>query len=927
MPHRSQQGRLLRRLAARAGRALLPPQTTTPRALAIERATALPRAERERRLALAELQRTVSGGADRWRRVAELLRLFDAMPDAIAAPDAEDARAFAAARDAWRGAGGAPDAETLYRKMLRDDTLTRPDERVFLCGFERLSDAEDAWARRLEARGALTRVAEEIDPGAPLERALDAVFAQDAPLATRIARTREALPASPLAAGGDSPAPGSANVGILEAPDFETHARGIALQILDWRRAGIADIAIVTQDRKLARRLRATLEEHNIGLADATGWALSTAAAATTLAALLPAGGLGAEQLLALARSPFCARPRRGDADCDRLERALTATTPFPDTLEQAAEIDPLARELAGALAPLTALEDGQERAHADHYDALARVMHDLGIDAAFARDRAGARLLEVLHETAQAARATGARGGRRAWRRWLLHEIEHENFVPEAPAGGARLYNFRQAALLEADALVVAALDARHAPPPSSPLVNDRAADALGLPSRKTLREEHLARLRALLRAAPRALLTWQKHDDGRQLTPLPWLVALERFHSLAWGASLQRPDLIARARDAARAVGPGAGLDAGLNADLHAGQHAPPDAGLDMGADAGRRASPDAGPDADASGNAVPDAGLNMGANASRHAGLNADAGMDACGNAGAGAGPDADPRLATQPAPAARLPQRISASHCQAAVDCPYQFFAKTLLRLRPADEPRTALNAADFGRLVHDCMERLVAEHPAPDWRAAQGDDARRDALHRAGLDIVKREMAPYLSVHQANRDRLRRAQELIACFIDALLELPGFGDAELAAEQNLAAEIGKPPAQTQLVGRIDLRAGDTVIDFKTGKLPSYKAIDNGEDVQLACYALLHPATRRVLYLGAKDAQATQASLDGDQLRATADNMRARLAQFLRDLQDGRPLPAWGADTSCRYCDYEGLCRRPAWLGRAAQGGEV
>src|SRR6202022_3672068 len=74
-----------------------------------------------------------------------------------------------------------------------------------------------------------------------------------------------------------------------------------------WLQAGKSCIAIIAQDRVVARRMRALLERAQVFVFDETGWKLSTTRAASAIAALLDVVATRAETaaLLDLLKSPF----------------------------------------------------------------------------------------------------------------------------------------------------------------------------------------------------------------------------------------------------------------------------------------------------------------------------------------------------------------------------------------------------------------------------------------------------------------------------------------------------------------------------------------------------------------------------------------------------------------------------------------------
>ena len=62
---------------------------------------------------------------------------------------------------------------------------------------------------------------------------------------------------------------------------------------------------------------------------------------------------------------------------------------------------------------------------------------------------------------------------------------------------------------------------------------------------------------------------------------------------------------------------------------------------------------------------------------------------------------------------PAPraAALLPARLSASHAQSLVNCPYQFYARRLLRLEPPEDVLEAPGKREFGEALHEVLQKI------------------------------------------------------------------------------------------------------------------------------------------------------------------------------------------------------------------------
>ncbi len=885
MPHYLQQGRLrecvLAAAQARGHAAVLPPTVATFRTLFRERASeqreqpALSAHECKLLLATAlDEHPDLLPRAGRWEFADELLRLFDEIADSHPQVQTQDAAAGLAAGlvqtlyEVWReDRAQAPDVQTLYRGRLRRDTLTHADEHVFLCGFVELSACESAWAARLYQQGRLTLIAHvgagghyttpvaatvaaivgdaDAPTAAPDSTALgdllDAAFADNATVA---ARARDA-------AARNTVSPAAAKIRVFKPESLEQHAFGIYTKIRDWLDAGIAPVAVVSQDRKLSRRLRAVLERADIPLWDHAGWALSTTASAAAVSALLPAAeqGFGDDIVLTLARSPYCRygldemRAQKAGA---HLERALAELEPFRNFDETIAALattdagdETAAADSAGIVTRIRDALDGLRRLAASAerhpfstlFETLFAAMDALDMTAALQKDAAGQRLLEELEAMAGAAHAQGGAGGWSLWRRWILHTFERENFIPKEHAHLVELYSLPQSLLARPAALVIAALDSGHTSPAEPlPLLDEDARRALGLKGRNWRVALQFDRFRTALENAERVLLTCQRSDNGQALTPAPWLDGLQHFHALAYGDNLE-------------------------------------EAGLQQRAQAEMRAAATAYADA------------------------------------------PARPQM-----PAPRLPawpERLSVGTVQAAVACPYRFFAKASLRLAPAPAADDYDSARSYGVRLHRCLATLHTRMDRP-WVAEH-----RDYALALAHDVAAAEFAPYLDRHYSVAERMGKAQEAMCWYVDWLIERP-MPDARFENETPREATLADG---LTLHGRPDCTihtdAGAHVLDYKSGIAPKKRDMDAGEDVQLTAYALFYDDAAAVSYMEmGKHRAVTLADAELDNARA---RLRERLVTFKQDANE-RPLPAWADDKDCKYCDYPGVCRREAWRGR-------
>ena len=59
------------------------------------------------------------------------------------------------------------------------------------------------------------------------------------------------------------------------------------------------------------------------------------------------------------------------------------------------------------------------------------------------------------------------------------------------------------------------------------------------------------------------------------------------------------------------------------------------------------------------------------------------------------------------------------------------------------------------------------------------------------------------------------------------------------------------------------------------------------------------------------------------LEGESLAVLAEAVRERAITVLDAIASGTPLPAWGDENTCRYCEMDVLCRQQAWQEETEQ----
>lgn len=287
----------------------------------------------------------------------------------------------------------------------------------------------------------------------------------------------------------------------------------------------------------------------------------------------------------------------------------------------------------------------------------------------------------------------------------------------------------------------------------------------------------------------------------------------------------------------------------------------------------------------------------------------------------------GLDGAPPAAPQPRPAPAasaelLPAELSATAHQALLDCPYQFFARSLLRLRPERAPDEDPDRRDYGERVHRILQAFtepVDGLPPPFGEAVTA--ANRDRARARLEEITQAVLGPDLDRRALALTWRAEFRAAIPRLVDWLATRPPV--AAVQAETELRQDLDGLP----LIGRADRletrRDGScVVVDYKAGRTPDPADVERGEAVQLLHYALLDPRIAAVEYRPVREG-ARPLVLE-DALPGPRDAARERLRRLLAALRAGAALPAHGDEETCGRCDYAGLCRRDDWPAAGGPG---
>ena len=324
-------------------------------------------------------------------------------------------------------------------------------------------------------------------------------------------------------------------VALSPASSLEDEAQRGAQTVVDWLARGKSAIAVVAQDRVVARRIRALLQRAQVMVADETGWKLSTTRAAAALAAWFDVVSSRAEStvLLDFLKSPFLASGTQSDDQADlvmTVELALRrANVPGGWKAIVAAVAPGPARTWLQQLADHAGTFRG--RRTIDQWLAQTETaLAALGIATAWAEDAAGVQMLAMLVAIGSDCESITQDFSFAEWRAYVGMQMEAASFMPPMsdrrvvmlPLNGTHLRSF--------DAVLVVGADATHLPSVSAETLffANAVRRELGLATRESRQLQQLRDFTELLAFNGTVVLSWQAHRDGEPNPVSHWVSRL---------------------------------------------------------------------------------------------------------------------------------------------------------------------------------------------------------------------------------------------------------------------------------------------------------------------------------------------------------------------------------------------------------------
>ncbi len=643
------------------------------------------------------------------------------------------------------------------------------------------------------------------------------------------------------------------------------------------------NIAIISEDRKLSRRLRALLERANIQLQDNAGWSLATTQAATTIERWLECieEDFSAYPLLDRLKSPFIniinkvLDKEASDADFKknvyRFEHDLIFHENVSSNIDQyksllknrlqrlshwpANTYDDLINTLdyiQETAKPLSVFyTENKKIPLSDFINALFNSMQQLGIVQSYQDDDAGLVLLKTFEGLKQSITYSDPLLSWYDCRIWLGMALESQHFTPPTNSTNVQLMTLEQASHLNFDCIVIAAAESQHFPGSAnnSPFFNQAVHASLELTTWEKQRNQRHELFNRTLLSAPDILITACNEEKGEEKPVSPWLELLINFYELAYseqpGHKKLNNEYLQQLVESKNEI---------FNCD------------------------------------------------------------------------DEVLPEQSTQPNPVIPqdlIPERISASSYQRIINCPYQYFSADGLHLKALEELTDELRKSDYGERIHLILQTFHNgdktygkkfgntitnnnRKEAENFLSQLSEkifltDLKNNVLHKSWLYRWKKHIPAYINwqiQHQADWN-IYLSEERLEAVIDNDLKIYGRLD------------------------RIDRRADNkthAIIDYKTGRTARQEDVDIGENVQLSTYALLDEEAAEVSYLSVDSSNQkveSKASLSDEDLIENREQNKQRIIEIFKQIRNKEALPAWGDTSVCHFCNFSGLCRKAEW----------
>ena len=650
---------------------------------------------------------------------------------------------------------------------------------------------------------------------------------------------------------------------VFTASSEEHEAAAIDLQVRQWLLDGKRNIAIITENRKLARRVRALLERSGVNLVDSVGWSLSTTSAASVLERWLECieQDFAASCFLDFLKSPYLNKFDDENKLFDhifRFEQDIIIRENISGNLERYIhnlqlrkkrlthwendcyqKIHVLLNKIGNIAAPIIKLFTNNQKISASNYlHALSISLEENQLTSAFADDEAGELILAEITHMINACQTSDPEMNWYDFRTWLASALENHHYSPSSQSSHVRLLNLKQSNSGFYEGLILASADASQLPgsAPKTPFFNHHVKQSLELPDWKEEKAEKYYLFRRLIQSAEHVVISYCEEKNNEIQQPSPWLQTIIDFYQLTDTETL---------------------FDHELNKYLSSD-----------------RTSVLASTDIQ-----LPEKSK-----------LNS-------------------PSINQE-----NIPNVFSSSRHQRLINCPYQFYANDVLKLRATEEIITELQKSEYGQKVHSILETY---HLKNKTSATTSFEQSLNQLRDISQKVFKQDIEDNF----LHRGWLKRWFDHCENYLHWQNKRQQDWQFK-SAEEKITKTISDGIVIEGRLDRIDQSGSElAIVDYKTSsKTPSQTDVLTGEDIQLSSYALLLDNVNQTEYLRLDETNgkvSSGARLESDDIEEITSQTSDRFIKLLKQIENAAPLISNGDDDTCRFCSVSGLCRKDFW----------
>ena len=341
------------------------------------------------------------------------------------------------------------------------------------------------------------------------------------------------------------------------AINLDQEVRAIQIQIKKWIGSDVGTIAIIPFDRKVARRLRAVLQQSGILVQDEFGWKMSTTAVSALLIDWLEllASDLELTKLIPFLKRPMIIKIPGADQLRLNLEKVFrknryrTTTTDFYEVARTCCMDQAL--ELASMLEAVRhQFRSKKLRRHQDWIDGVLVSLEFAGLKHKFTHDEAGLQILQLLDTLKSELNQLKRKVSFSAWLDWFKAQIE-DGVFKDTKINSPICFTHLSAARLRCfDGVIFAGADDSNFPLSEikSPHFGDGVRAQLGLRTTDDFIHSDKIDLIGALLASRNVLVTWQSNKDNEDNLISPWFENFRLHYKERWGGDLTDPDLQSR-------------------------------------------------------------------------------------------------------------------------------------------------------------------------------------------------------------------------------------------------------------------------------------------------------------------------------------------------------------------------------------------